>query len=127
MDILFQAHSGLRYLVLLAGVVALVWFLVGWIRQKPYRPPAPAALATFAGLLDIQVLIGITMWAGGRRPERVVEHLASMIGAVVVVHLVSIIQRRRRGPTGYALPLTGVTLALVLIVIGIRALGRSIL
>jgi len=126
METLFQAHSGLRYLVLLVGAVALVWFLVGSILQKPYRPPAPAALATFAGLLDLQVLLGLTMWAGGRRPERVVEHLACMIAAVVVVHLVSIVQRRRRDPTGYALPLAGVTLALALIAIGIRALGRSI-
>lgn len=127
MDTLFQAHSGLRYLVLLAGVVALVWFLVGSIRQQPYRPPAPAALATFAGLLDLQALLGITMWAGGRRPERIVDHLVFMVAAVVVVHLVSIVQRRRRGPAGFALPLAGVTLALALIVIGIRALGRSIL
>ena len=33
--ILFHAHSGLRYLVLLAGVAALVYFAVGLATKRP--------------------------------------------------------------------------------------------
>ena len=127
MTMLFQAHSGLRYLVLLAGVVALVWFLAGWISRKPYRAPAPAALAAFLGLLDLQALLGIALWIGGRRPPGVVDHLVAMLSAVVVLlHLVAVTVRRRPGPAGFGLPLAGVTAALALLVLGIHLLGRPI-
>jgi heme A synthase len=123
---LFQAHSGLRYLVLLAGVIALLWFLVGWLRRRPYEAPAPAALAAFLGLLDLQALLGVIMWIGGRRPAGSVDHLVSMVSAVVVLHLVAASQRRRPRPAGFGLPLAGVAFTLALIVLGIHLLGRPI-
>jgi len=126
MTMLFQAHSGLRYLVFLAGVVALVWFLAGWISRKSYRAPAPAALAAFLGLLDLQALLGIALWIGGRRPPGVVDHLVAMLSAVVVLHLVAVSVRRRTPPGGFGLPLAGVTAALALLVLGIHLLGRPI-
>jgi len=126
MTILFEAHSGLRYLVLLAGAIALLWFLAGWILRKPYGPPAPAAFGAFLGLLDLQGLLGIAMWIGGRRAPGIVDHLMLMLGAVLVVHLASVVHRRRPRPVGYGMPLAAVTVALALIVIGILALGRGI-
>ena len=126
MTILFEAHSGLRYLVLLAGAIALLWFLTGWILRKPYGPPAPAAFGAFLGLLDLQGLLGIAMWIGGRRAPGIVDHLMLMLGAVLVVHLASVVHRRRPRPVGYGMPLAAVTVALALIVIGILALGRPI-
>lgn len=126
MTFLFHAHSGLRYLVLLAGLVALLGYLYGWIARRRYAAPAPAAMAAFAGLLDLQVVLGIAMWLGGRTAAGIVEHLTLMLGAVVVVHLASIVHRRR-GRTGFGLPLAAVALALVLIILGIRALGRPVL
>jgi hypothetical protein len=126
MTLLFQAHSGLRYLVLLAGIVACAWFLLGWIRRRPWGPPAPAALGAFIGLLDLQALLGIAMWLGGHTAPGLVEHLGLMLGAVVVAHLTAILNRRRPAPAGFGLPLAGVTLALVLIAIGIHALGRAL-
>ena len=125
MELLFHAHSGLRYLVLLAGIVAFLWFLYGAIARKAWGAPAPAALAAFIGLLDLQALIGIVMWIGGRTAPRILEHLGLTLGAVVVVHLASVVHKRRATP-GYGLPLTGVTLALALIVLAIRALGRPV-
>lgn len=123
---LFQAHSGLRYLVLLAGAVAAVWFLFGWISRKRYGPPAPAALAAFVGLLDLQGLIGVVMYVAGRRAPGIVDHLVVMLGAIVVVHLMAITIKKRPGPIGYGLPLATVALGLALIVLGIRLLGRPI-
>ena len=126
MTMLFQAHSGLRYLVLLAGAVALLWFLVGWVRRRPYGPPAPAAFAAFLGLLDLQALLGVVMWIGGRRPEGSVDHLVTMVFAVVVLHLTAASQRRRPRPAGFGLPLVGVAVTLALILVGIHLLGRAI-
>ncbi len=124
---LFHAHSGLRYLVLLAGAVALLWFLGGWILRKRYAAPAPAALAAFLGLVDLQALLGIAMWIGGRRPARLVDHLVTMLAAVFVLHLTSVTVRRRSEPAGFGAPLLGVLATLGLILLGIRLLGRSIL
>src|ERR687892_307021 len=95
---LFHAHSGLRYLVLLAGAVAFLWFLYGAIARKPWRAPAPAALAAVLGLLDLQALIGIVLWIGGRTAAGIVEHLSLMLAAAVAVHVASIVHKRRTEP-----------------------------
>lgn len=126
MTVLFHAHSGLRYLVLLAGAIALLWFLYGWIARQPWRAPAPAALAAFIGLLDLQALLGIVMFIGGPRAPGSIAHLAHMLGAVLLVHLASVLHRRRITP-GFGLPLLAVTLAMALIVLGIHALNKPIL
>lgn len=127
MDILFAAHSGLRYLVLLAGVVALAWFAWGKLGSRPFVRPAPALLAAFTGLVDLQALLGIVLLVGGRRPPIVWGHVALMLIAVVALHLAAGIHKRRPRPAGHGLPLLGVALALGLILVGILSLGRPIL
>lgn len=127
MDTLFAAHSGLRYLVLLAGLVALAWFVWGKLSGRPFVRPAPALLAVFTGLVDLQMLLGIALLAGGLRPPIVWGHVALMVSAVVALHLVGGIHKRRPQPRGYGLPLIGVALALTLILVGILSLGRPIL
>ncbi|HUF88505.1 MAG TPA: hypothetical protein VMR66_00835 [Gemmatimonadota bacterium] len=127
MDTLFAAHSGLRYLVLLAGLVALAWFAWGKLSGRPFVRPAPALLAVFTGLVDLQMLLGIALLAGGLRPPIVWGHVALMLSAVVALHLVGGIHKRRPQPSGYGLPLIGVALALTLILVGILSLGRPIL
>ncbi|CAN5300460.1 hypothetical protein BH18GEM1_BH18GEM1_18940 [soil metagenome] len=126
MTMLFHAHSGLRYLVLLAGLIALVWFLVGALRGKPFVRPAPAVLATLTGLVDLQSLLGLILYFGGRTPPGIAGHLALMLSAVVVLHVASVMRRRRPRPGGFGLPLAGVALALALIVLGILSIGRGL-
>lgn len=126
MTALFHAHSGLRYLVLLAGVVALGFFLYGKLRGQTFARPAPAVLAAFVGLVDLQVVLGLVLYFGGRTAPGILGHLALMLGAAVVLHVASRIRRRRPQPTGFGLPLAGVALALVLIVAGILSIGRSV-
>jgi hypothetical protein len=71
MDMLFAAHSGFRYLVLLVGLIALAWFAIGALARRPFVRPSPAILAAFAGFLDLQILLGIALVIGGRRPGAV--------------------------------------------------------
>lgn len=82
-------------------------------------------LGTLVGLFDLQVLLGVALVAGGRRPPGVWVHLAWMAAAAVVLHLTSARQRRRGARAGYGAPLLGVALALVLTLMGIVALGRA--
>ncbi len=123
MDALFAAHSGLRYLVLLAGLVALVWFVWGLGTNRPFSRPAPAMLAVFVGLLDLQVLMGIVLLIGGYRPPGIWGHVACMILALTLAHSM---KKSSRTSTGYGRPLLGVAGSLALIVVGILAIGRAI-
>lgn len=123
MDALFAAHSGLRYLVLLAGLVALVWFVWGLGTNRPFSRPAPAMLAVFVGLLDLQVLMGIVLLIGGHRPPGIWGHVACM---VLAVGFANGMKKSSRKSTGYGRPLLGVAGALALIVVGILAIGRPI-
>ena len=57
MNFLFHAHSGLRYIVLLVGLVAIAVLAIGLIRKKPIGAER-GLTAAFVGVLDLQVLLG---------------------------------------------------------------------
>ena len=123
MDALFAAHSGTRYLVLLVGVIALLWFVWGLGTNRPFSRPAPAIFAVFVGLLDLQALMGIVLLIGRDRPPEIWGHVALMILAVTLAHSM---KKSTRKSTGYGRPLLGVAGALALIVVGILAIGRPL-
>ena len=78
MNFLYHAHSGLRYLVLLAAlaaVIALAWALATARANRATR----ILPAVFTGLLDLQVLLGIGLVIGGLMPDIVVGHLFMMV------------------------------------------------
>jgi cytochrome bd-type quinol oxidase subunit 2 len=127
MNMLYHAHSGLRYLVLLAAVVAIVGVAYTLATRRGVR--AAHVLPTiFTGLLDLQILLGIGLVLGGVFPDIVIGHLIMMVLAAVAAHGSSIIANRadseRRALT---IRLVGTVAALVLIAVGIMALGRSVL
>ncbi|MDY7228842.1 hypothetical protein [Hyalangium rubrum] len=126
MNILFHAHSGLRYLVLLAGLVALAYFLSGLVAKRPFGKGGRVMGAIFAGLLDLQMLLGLVMVALGRYYPRLIGHIVMMILAIGVTHALLSINRKRPNP-GYLLPVIAVAAALVLIVGAIMAIGRGVL
>lgn len=122
--ILFHAHSGLRYLVLLAGVAALVYFAVGLATKRPVTKAVRILGSAFAGLLDLQITIGIIMVALGFYYPRLIGHIAMMVLAAGVTHGLLVANRKRAEP-GYLLPLIAVVVAFVLMIGGIMAIGRS--
>lgn len=126
MNILFQAHSGLRYLVLLVGLVALAYFVSGLVAKRPVDKGVRVLGAAFTGLLDLQVLIGLIMVAMGRYYPQLIGHIVMMVLAAAVTHALLVINRKRPNP-GYLLPLIAVAAALVFIAGGIMAIGRGVL
>jgi uncharacterized membrane protein YphA (DoxX/SURF4 family) len=127
MTFLYQAHSGLRYLVLLAALGAVVSLAYALAMGRVDRSARVLPVA-FTALLDLQVLLGIGLVIGGVFPDAAVGHLAMMVLALVAAHGSSVLARRasssRRELT---IRLVGILLALALIVGGIMALGRSVL
>jgi uncharacterized membrane protein YphA (DoxX/SURF4 family) len=124
MEMLFAAHSGMRYVVLFTGLIALAWFVWGKASGRPFTRPAPALLAAFIGFLDIQVLLGLALLIGGHRPPGIWGHVAVMAAAVTFAHVK---KRRAKRTAGYGAPLLAVAVALALIVVGILSIGRPIL
>ncbi len=97
-NMLQHAHSGLRWLVLLFLVLAIVFALIKWIGKKPFwqthRKYALLALI----FTHVQVLIGFILYfispkvifAGGAMKDAVsrfylLEHLVGMLLAVIII------------------------------------------
>jgi hypothetical protein len=126
MNILFQAHSGLRYLVLLVGLVALAYFVSGLATKRPVGKPVRILGSAFAGLLDLQIVLGLIMVAMGRYYPLLIGHIVMMLVAAALTHVLLVVNRKRPTP-GYVLPLIAVALALALIAGGLMAIGRGLL
>lgn len=126
MNFLFQAHSGLRYLVLLVGLAALSYFLSGLATKRPVDKGVRILGSSFVGLLDLQVLLGIIMVAMGRYYPQLIGHMVMMVLAAVETHVLLVLNRKRPNP-GYLLPLIAVVVALALIAGGVMAIGRGLL
>ena len=127
MNILFYAHSGLRYLVLLAALAALIALTYSVTTGHATRP-ARTLSASFAGVLDLQVLLGIFLMMGGMRSDAVTGHLLLMIFAAVVTHGAFLTAQQLRSERGeLTTRLAGIVVAIALIVVGIMAIGQSVL
>ena len=92
--ILLYAHSGIRWLIVVAALVALVIFGYGWLAKKTFPKLGRILPAAYSGLLDTQVLLGLIymVWTGVQGagfPRFRLEHMTMMILAAVVAHLPS--------------------------------------
>lgn len=128
---LFYAHSGLRYLVLLAGAVAVVYLAVALARRRPAARADRIVMAIYVGLLDLQVVLGLILVATGIFYGALMGHLVMMLAAAAVAHAAAAVARRgdaapdpARNPN--RIRVIGVLVSLGLVAGGIVAIGRSI-
>ena len=110
-------------MILLVGLVALVVFAMGVTQKKPFTKGARIVGAAFAGLMHLQVVIGLVMTVMGLYTPRAIGHLVLMLAAAVFAQ-VMLSKNRRQATPGHRLPLIGVSGALVLIAVGLLAIGR---
>lgn len=125
MTALLHAHSGLRFLVLLLGVVNLVVLGLGLAQKKPFGKLHRILGASFAGSLHLQVLLGVGLVAMGRWYPALIGHLVMMLLAAGAAQATMTINRKRPTP-GLQLPLIGVVVALLCIFGGVMAIGRGL-
>lgn len=127
-EILYSAHSGIRYLVLLAAVVAIVYLLAAVVRKQPYSGTSKALMGAFTGLLDLQVLLGLINLMLIPFYGALAGHIVMMFMAAMVGHGFVIVNRNRpEQKQSNAFLLAGVVVTLVLVVGGIMSIGRPIL
>jgi hypothetical protein len=124
MNLLYQAHSGLRFLVLLTGVLNLAVCAVGLGLKRPFDKTSRIIGAVFQGTLHLQVVVGLVLVLTLAFYPQLMGHIVCMLGAAAVVPI--LFGRNKRSATpGYTLPLIGTAAALALIIAGIYAIGRS--
>lgn len=126
MTALFYAHSGLRYLVLLAALVALIHAAVQLGRSRPPNRADRVVFAVFAGLLDLQIVLGVVLAVSGIFYPRLIGHILLMLVAAVIVHAASVLGRRSTDARAHWIRIMAVLGAVGLIVAGILAAGRAV-
>jgi hypothetical protein len=128
MELILTLHSIVRWLIVGVGLIALVKFLIGWLRKSSFQPMDRGLMSGFVGLIDLQALLGlilfIWMWLDAGFVRFRAEHAFTMILALILAHLS---RRWREDPDrirfrNYALIIIGV---FILIFIGIAVLPQG--
>ena len=126
MNMLYMAHSGLRFLVLLAGLGALIALAIGGFSGRSVRA-ARGLTSAFTGLLDLQIVLGVALVIGGIFYGALTGHLTLMLVAAVAAHVAGVRARRESDERrANRTRLIGVAVALLCIVLGITAIGRGV-
>ena len=126
MNILLMIHSILRWVILLVAVIAIVVFLVSWLRRSQLQGVDRGLMSGFSGLMDLQAMLGIILlvWsglAGAGFPRYRLEHSLIMILAAVVAHL-SARWKNADEPLRYRNYFLIILASLLLVLIGISVL-----
>jgi len=125
---IYYAHSGIRYLILAFGVMALAYAILGLVRRRPYDKTMRMLASAFAGMIHLQIIVGIALLisGAGRFGASVGVHFVVMAFAAAAAQLPASVMRRRPPDERTYGPHVVLTLiAIALIVSGVMAIGRS--
>ena len=126
---MYHLHSGLRYLVLLAGVAVIGYAIYALVTGRPYDRTIRNLSATFMLTVDVTAFVGLTLTVSRRvMVPGMGGHVASAVFAVVVLHVVSAVQRRRPPEErSHAPHLVSAVVALALVWVAIASIGRPLI
>lgn len=126
-DFALAAHSGTRYLVLLAGLLTALYAVVGLMKKGPVDSLGMGLLRGFTILIDIQVVLGILTLLSLPFYSALIGHLVLMVAAAAVAHLGLVrVKRLPSEQRGWGTLLATAAVPLLLIVAGILAIQRPI-
>ncbi len=124
---LLSAHSGLRYLVLLLGLVVIAYGAYGMVSKRPYDSRMRILATAFTGALDLTVVLGLAHLFTSTFYPQLAGHLTMMVLALAITHIVSVVQRRRPlAQRTYGPHVFGTLVVLAIVSFGILAIGRPI-
>ncbi len=124
---LFYAHSGSRYMVLLTGLLVILYALWGVVNKRPYDKTMRVLSLLFVLSIDLTALLGVSYLFVGTFYPQLGGHIVTMILAVIVAHMVSAVMKRRPVAERTYMPhVVGTAIVLGLVATGIIAIGRSI-
>ena len=125
---LLEAHSGLRYLVLLAGIAVILYATYGAATKRPYDKQMRILSAAFTGILDLTVLVGFAnLFFGIGFYPMLGGHIVMMLLAAILAHVVHGVMKRRPEEEKSFMPhAIGTLIVLGCVVAGILAINRPI-
>ena len=124
---LLNAHSGFRYLVLLAGIMVVGYATYGIAAKRQYDRTMRILAVAFTGLIDLTAVLGLANLFTGVFYPRLSGPIAMMVFAAVVAHVVSAVMKRRPAEERTFAPhIVGTLIVLGMIAGGILAIGRPI-
>ena len=125
---LFAAHSGLRFLVLVGGLFVVLYAAIGFFGKREYSGAMARLASVFAGLLHLQLLVGFALLFTQPFYTAIIGHLFMMLAAAAVAQFTtSVVKRRPQEQKTYGPHLVGGILALAFVAGGIMAIGRGVL
>ena len=80
---LFAAHSGLRFLVLVGGLFVILYAAVGFFGKREYSSAMARLVSVFTGLIHLQVLVGFAALFVRPFSTILIGHIFLMIAAAV--------------------------------------------
>ena len=126
-NFLLNAHSGLRYLILLAGVLTLLYASYGVVTGRAYDKTIRILASSFVGTIHLQILLGLALLFSGMFQPALTGHIFMMGFAAAAAQIpVSVMRRRPEELKSYLPHGVGALAALGMIAVGILAIGRPI-
>jgi hypothetical protein len=124
---LLNAHSGLRYLILLGGVLTLLYAMYGVFSRRAYDKTMRILASSFVGTIHLQLLLGLALLFSGLFQPALTGHIFMMVFAAAAAQIpVSVMRRRPQELKTYMPHAVGALAALGAIAVGILAIGRPI-
>jgi Na+/H+ antiporter NhaC len=124
-NILYEAHSGIRWLVVLAMLGAFVYLLVGYFQRSPYTKTTHRALVIFSSLVGVQWALGILLLiVMGTFTSYQWEHAVTMTLAVLLAHLYTRF-KTRPDMVRYQIGLATILGVAVIVFIGVARLPQG--
>ena len=138
-NFLLHAHSGLRYLILLAAVLVIIKSLIGLFGNTPYSKFDKIIAPAYVGLMHLQLLLGLILYFispmvtynMGDKVSRYwsVEHITLMILAVAAAQVGrSISKKAEDAQVKFRFQTIFFGISILLILVGLGTMpGRGIL
>jgi uncharacterized membrane protein YphA (DoxX/SURF4 family) len=124
MDFILTIHSINRWIIVVIAVIALMKFLIGWLRSSSYQPADRGFMAAYTGLLDLQLLLGLILLIGLGLERFRIEHAFTMIIAIILAHL-SRIWRDKADKVKFRNNFLAILVGMLLIIAGISVLPQG--
>lgn len=117
---LLGLHSGIRWLVVLITVIALIKLVLGIIQKQSYDKLTQRIMSAFSMLTSLQWMLGIILLIalGNFSSGQIWSHAGTMTIAVTVSHLHNR-WKKAEDPVRYRMSLLVVIAVLVLVIIGV--------
>jgi len=125
-NILFQAHSGWRYIVLLAVILAVVKLLIGWVGNGKWGSRDERVGVALPIVLDVRLLLGLVLflmapsaWFLGRNVS-VGEHFGTMLLAIIAAHITwARVKKNENSAAKFQIGTLGFAIAGLLVAVGV--------